>query len=227
MACCLTRIDKTATLVGDPSATMRNAWLQSNFSPVLGDDDHNLKPLERIAAGAVVLRRYTPSDIDILQTTIQESLDHLSPWMPWAQEPQTRAVLVDFIARADQSWEAGTDFHYGIWNTDEQELRGGCGLHARIGPGALEIGYWVSRKHIGRGYAKAAAHALTHAALSLPGITRVEIHCDEANVRSAAVPRALGYRLDRVVADEIKAPGEVGRDMLWVFEDTHPTKARG
>jgi RimJ/RimL family protein N-acetyltransferase len=203
---------------------MRNAWLQQDFSPVLRDDDHNLKPPERIAAGAVVLRRYTPSDIDILQTTIQENLDHLRPWMPWAQEPPTRAVLVvDFIA--DQSWEAGTDFNYGIWNKDEQELRGGCGLHARIGPGAIEIGYWVSHKHIGRGYAKAAAYALTHAALSLPGITRVEIHCDEANVRSAAVPRALGYRLDRVVEDEIKAPGEVGREMLWVFEETHSTVA--
>jgi len=27
----------------------------------------------------------------------------------------------------------------------------------------------------------------------------------------------LGYRLDRIEADEIKAPGEVGRDLVWVF----------
>ena len=145
--------------------------------------------------------------------------------MSWAQEPHTRAGQADFIARAEQGWEAGSDFNYGIWSEDEQELRGGCGLHARIGPGALEIGYWVARKHTGRGYAKAAARALTQAALSLPGITRVEIYCDEANVRSAAIPRALGYRLDRVDEDEIRAPREVGRGMVWVFDRTRSAKA--
>mgnify|MGYP006158626091 CR=1 FL=1 len=30
--------------------------------------------------------------------------------------------------------------------------------------------------------------------LTLPQIDRVEIHCDPANVRSASVPRKLGFR---------------------------------
>ena len=49
------------------------------------------------------------------------------------------------------------------------------------------------------------------------GLGRVEIHCDEANHRSAAIPRRLGYRLDRVEDDAIAAPGESGRSMVWVF----------
>jgi hypothetical protein len=36
-------------------------------------------------------------------------------------------------------------------------------------------------------------HALTTATLALPGVERVEIHCDEANVRGQAAVR-LGYR---------------------------------
>ena len=44
----------------------------------------------------------------------------------------------------------------------------------------------------------------------------MEIHCDEANVRSAAVPRRLGYRLDRIEPDAITSPGELGRMMIWV-----------
>jgi RimJ/RimL family protein N-acetyltransferase len=51
------------------------------------------------------------------------------------------------------------------------------------------------------GYATSAAGALTGVALSLPGVTRVEIRCDVANLASASVPRRLGYRLDRVVDD--------------------------
>jgi RimJ/RimL family protein N-acetyltransferase len=47
-------------------------------------------------------------------------------------------------------------------------------------------------------------------------VRRVEIHCDEANTASAAIPRKLGYRLDRVIAHEPEAPGESGRRMIWV-----------
>jgi RimJ/RimL family protein N-acetyltransferase len=47
-------------------------------------------------------------------------------------------------------------------------------------------------------------------------VTRAEIHCDEANQASAAIPRKLGYRLDRIDPHEPEAPGERGRRMVWV-----------
>ena len=42
------------------------------------------------------------------------------------------------------------------------------------------------------------------------------IVCDEANLRSAAVPQRLGYTLDRVEARAPEAPGETGRMQIWV-----------
>ena len=94
----------------------------------------------------------------------------------------------------------------------------GCmGLHSRVGPAAIEIGYWLRTDHTGRGLVTACARSLTEAALGLDGIERVEIHCDEANARSRAVPLRLGYRLARVQDDAVTAPGEVGRDMVWVY----------
>ena len=62
----------------------------------------------------------------------------------------------------------------------------------------------------GRGIVTIAARALTDAAFALQGIDTVEIHCDEANIRSAAVARPPGYRLDRIEADHISAPGDLG-----------------
>ena len=79
----------------------------------------------------------------------------------------------------------------------------------------MEIGYWTWRRYPAR-LGTAAARALTPVALALPGVTRVEIHCDEANHASAGVPRKLGYQLDRVEAHEREAPGEQGRRMIWV-----------
>ena len=90
------------------------------------------------------------------------------------------------------------------------------GLHRRIGPDALEIGYWLHPDYPGRGYATKAVSALTEAALSLHHITRVEIHTDEANTASAAIPRRLRYRLDRVERKAPQALGETGRKHIWV-----------
>ena len=177
-----------------------------------------VEPPDRIDAGPILLRRYTSADVDILLATINANLEHLRPWMPWAQAPNTRADVGDFVTRAESGWHEGTDFHYGIVTRTEEELVGGCGLHARIGPGALEIGYWIAQTHARRGYATEAARALTLAALSMPTVMRVEIHCDEANVHSAAIPKVLGYRLDRIRDDEIEAPAEIGREMVWVYD---------
>jgi RimJ/RimL family protein N-acetyltransferase len=174
-------------------------------------------PPDRIATGPLLLRRVTAADIDALLATINDSLEHLRPWMPWAQAPNTQAGVAGFVASAENGWRKRTDFNYGIWTGNEQELIGGCGLQARIGVGGLEIGYWVAQKHTRRGYATEAARALTHAALKMPTITRVEIHCDEANVHSAAVARTLGYRLDRIQDDEVQTPAEIGREMVWVL----------
>ncbi len=97
-------------------------------------------------------------------------------------------------------------------------MLGTFGLHRRIGPGGIEMGYWIHAAHAGRGYGSAAARALTSVALVLPGVERVEIHCDAANAASAAIPRRLGYRLDRIEDKEPEAPGESGRHLIWVLE---------
>ena len=62
----------------------------------------------------------------------------------------------------------------------------------------------------------AAAKAVTEAAEALDDVDRVEIHTDEANLRSSAIPQKLGYRLDRVDVRIPEAPGECGRLQIWV-----------
>jgi RimJ/RimL family protein N-acetyltransferase len=169
----------------------------------------------------VLIRRYQRDDLDALRSAIEESRDHLRPFMPWADG--TRSDTANFLAAAIDGWDAGTEFNYGIF--DGGDVLGGCGLHARLRPGVLEIGYWLRAGATGRGIVTVAARALTDAAFALPGIEAVEIHCDEANVRSAAVPRRLGYRLDRIEDDQISAPGDLGRSMIWVKRRSSATAA--
>jgi RimJ/RimL family protein N-acetyltransferase len=173
-------------------------------------------PPERIELPDVdaVMRRHRLDDLELLQQAIEESRDHLRPWMIWAD--QGRDDTVTFLHGAREKWDAGDEFSYLIVGADGGRVVGGGGLHRRAGPETLEIGYWLRAGETGRGVITAAARALTGAAFALDGIERVEIHCDEANVRSAAVPRRLGYALAEIRDKPAGAPGERGREMIWV-----------
>ena len=177
------------------------------------------RPPERIVGERVVLRRNRVEDGEAIARAVGASLEHLEPWMPWATpEAATAEAQRGRIVDGTRGWDEGTDFVYVVLTADERTLLGTVGLHRRIGPGGIEIGYWIHVDHAGRGYGTATVRALTEVALALPDVGRVEIHCDEANAPSQAIPRRLGYRLDRIEVDGISAPGEVGRSMIWVLE---------
>jgi RimJ/RimL family protein N-acetyltransferase len=201
------------------------------------------RPPEQVAAGPLVLRRVHADDAGAIAVAVGASLEHLRPWMPWAtpEAADLRSQLVR-VAEADEMWESGTAFIYvmiageggppgpgapGMIKDPDGEFVGTIGLHRRPGDDVVEIGYWTVAAKTRRGYATAAAQALTQVAVALPGTRRVEIHCDEANTASAGVPRKLGYRLDRVEKHEREAPGERGRRMIWVWDPAQGPRATG
>ena len=173
-------------------------------------------PPDTIALPGAQLRRLRAADGPALRTAVRESLAHLGPWMPWASPGAADgdAQLV-FARSAEASWAAGEEHLYLLRDTVGGPVRGSFGLHRRVGPGALEVGYWLHPAATGRGLARAATRALVDAGLGLPGIERVEVHVDAANVRSAAVARAAGLRLDRVEARPPESPAQVGRVEVW------------
>jgi RimJ/RimL family protein N-acetyltransferase len=182
-------------------------------------------PPERVELGDVVLRRLVVADAKAVATAVAENLEHLRPWMPWANaESSDERFQRRRITEADAQWARGADFGYGLFTCDDdRRLLGAFGLTARRGPKTLEIGYWLRSDATGRGLATRAVASLTGIAVEQPGIERVLIYCDEANDASAAIPRRLGYRLDRVVAVPPEATAETGRQLEWV---TRPAEWR-
>jgi RimJ/RimL family protein N-acetyltransferase len=175
-------------------------------------------PPELIVLDDFVLRRGEPADAGMVAESVGANLDRLAVWMPWAVPASaTLEMQQKRMPEVRARWDEGLAYEYLAVLADTGSLLGIFGLERRIGPGALELGYWLTEEAQGHGYASAAARALTEVALGLPGIERVEIHCDEANRRSRRVPQRLGYALDRVEPDEIQTPAETGRSMIWIY----------
>lgn len=165
--------------------------------------------------GGLLLRRWVPADAEALGRAVAESADHLRPWMAWiADEPVALESRRARIAEWEHDWSQGGDVVLGVF-VEHGRVAGGCGLHHRIGPGGLEIGYWIHPAFLRRGLATRTARMLTDAALSLPGIARVEIHHDKANQASAGVPRKLGYEWLGESPDEPEAPADLGIEWRW------------
>lgn len=175
--------------------------------------DGSLPEEVELAGTGAVMRRYRSDDLDGLQAAIEASRDHLRPFMFWAD--QEREATGQFLTEAVADWAAGRNFNYVVLDDADGTVLGAGGLHRRSEPDILEIGYWRRVDAGGRGLVTTMARALTDIGLAVPGINRVEIHCDVANTASAAVPQRLGYELIKVIDKDPLAPAESGRHQVW------------
>jgi RimJ/RimL family protein N-acetyltransferase len=171
-------------------------------------------PIE-IVRGPLVIRSWQPQrDAEGLAASVAESIDHIRPWLPWAADlPRDRAGIAaamrDFLRESASKDDENVGLFIG------SRVVGGSGFHPRIGPGGLEIGYWVHQDFVRRGIATTTSRALTDLAFTRDGIDRVEIHHDKANVASGGVPRALGFRQVREEQREAKTPQQSGIAVIW------------
>jgi RimJ/RimL family protein N-acetyltransferase len=178
----------------------------------------------RIHTPRLVLRCWEPADAPLLMGAKNISKEHLLPWMPWAQgEPSDLAANLALIRTWRAQFDSDQDYVYGIFDRETSAVVGGTGLHQRIGKNAREIGYWVRVEATNRGIATETAAALTKAGFEFMNLERMEIHCDVRNVRSAAVPRKLGYIHDANLRRRSITVGAPADSMVWtMFADEYP-----
>ncbi len=185
-------------------------------------------PAYRIVTPRLVVRCPSPSDAFAHDLAIRQSLDHLRPWVIWVkQEPIDFQQRIEFLRHTQGNFDLDLDFGYIILNPAETLVLGGAGLSTRLGPGAREIGYWIHKDHINQGYATEVSAALTKVAFEVEHVRRVEIHCSPKNVRSASVPRKLGFVHEAILHNRVEdVNGGLRDSMIWsMFEENYPSSA--
>jgi ribosomal-protein-serine acetyltransferase len=159
----------------------------SGSDPVLRDFP------DRFESERLVIRAPRPGDGAAAYEAIVESLQELRAWMPWAHDQQSAELSEAYARRAHAEFLARRDLALFLFLRDGTFV-GGSGLH-RIDWSVprFEIGYWVRTTLTGRGFATEATRRIADFAFDELGAERVEIWCDAANERSAAVARRAGF----------------------------------
>ena len=171
-------------------------------------------PPESVSTDLVDLVRWRAEWASVLASAVEASLPDLAPYMPWATPAYGLGDARTYIDSSIGDWDAGRSWNYAIV-TRAGEVVGSTGLMTRMGPGVLEIGYWLHTGHAGRGYATAVARALADVGLAQPGIGTVVIRHDAANVASGRVAEKAGFVRVAAIASTIDVPEGSGIEVRW------------
>jgi RimJ/RimL family protein N-acetyltransferase len=161
---------------------------------------------EELRGPRVVVRPYQLEDADALFAAVEESRQHIWPWLPWGDQHQSVDDSRDFILRSQAKWLLReSDLNVGIFAADTGRYLGGSGLHIRgWDVPAFEIGYWLRASAEGHGYMAEAVKLLTDFAFNALSAQRVMIRCDARNARSAAVAERLGFVHEAHLRNEVR-----------------------
>ena len=159
----------------------------------------------------LLLRPWRATDAAALLPVLEANIAHIGPWIPaHVATPVPLPELTARLAGFAEDFTAGRAFRFAMLTPDGKQVLGEADLFPRNSTGRVplaagdhvELGYWLDAAVTGQGLATEATRALFEVAAELPGMTRVEIHCDAAKERSAAIPRRLGFELAEVDAGD-------------------------
>jgi RimJ/RimL family protein N-acetyltransferase len=165
-----------------------------------------------LRSARLTLRPPALDDVDAITAACQDP--GIQRYVP-VPVPYAREDAVSYVSDfCPDGWASGERLTWAVLEGDA--LVGTVGLHA-IADGAAEIGYWLAPGARGRGIMREAAAAVVDHGFDASaglGLVRIGWRAYAGNTASAAVARALGFRLEGVA--RLGALGRAGREDDWL-----------
>lgn len=152
-----------------------------------------------------------------------ESREFLTPWEPtWNEDDLTRASFRLRAKRAAR--EISTDEAYSlfIFETGTETLIGGLtlGLIRRGVAQACTLGYWMGRRHAGKGHMTEAVRGAVRFAFSDLALHRVEAACLPNNEPSRRLLERVGFQHEGLARAYLKINGNWADHLLYAVLST-------
>lgn len=162
--------------------------------PILENFPHSFET-ERL-----LIRMPLPGDGEVVHEAMLESKAELKEWMPWAQTCPSKEETEANVRKAHAQFLERTDLRFHLYEKNTKTFIGSSGLH-RIDWDArkFEIGYWCRTSMTGKGYITESVRGIAVFAFQILRANRIEINCDELNLRSRKVAENLDFQLEGIL----------------------------
>ena len=155
----------------------------------------------------ILLRPYRMEDADAVFAAIEESREHLRPWVGWLDRYTTLEETQAFCERCAASWVARTDLAVGIFHVGNGQFLGGAGLHQpNWDQRAFEISCWLCATAAYQGYGTEALRLLADLVFAELDGRLIKLVCDARNEPTQRLAEKCGYVFKGRVRDGYAAP---------------------
>jgi ribosomal-protein-serine acetyltransferase len=146
---------------------------------------------------------------------IDKDREHLRTWLPWADSTltveDTRKNLSERIESFTRKKQAS---FYGTFNGEFVASVGFVVLNDNEG----EIGYWLLSKHGGKGLMTSFVKGCIDYGFNELNLNKIVIKCAEGNIKSAAIPKRLGFTQSDKTEKERIRNGEEHRTLIFTLD---------
>lgn len=149
-----------------------------------------------------------------------ESRDFLTPWEPiWNEDDLTRTSFRVRAKRAAREIASDEAYSLFIFETHSEALIGGLtlGLIRRGVAQACTLGYWMGKRHAGRGHMTEAVRGAVRFAFSELALHRVEAACLPNNEPSRRLLERVGFKHEGLARAYLKINGNWADHLLYAI----------
>lgn len=124
------------------------------------------------------------------------------------EHPYPEGAAERWIARHQESAQAGDSIAWAIVRTEDSHLLGVISLYLTPAHRRGELGYWLGVPHWGEGIMSEAARRVVAYGFASLGLHRIEAQCLPTNTGSARVMEKCGMRFEGVLRGHTLTKGE-------------------
>ena len=160
--------------------------------------------LDNIKTDRLMIRPARVTDAKRMHDAMKDSYKVLKKWMPWAQALASLRDTIAYLEDGERLWNSipreTVELPLQIVDLKDTLYYGATGIKViNLNVPCFEIGYWVNQNYTGKGLVSEAMNALTRYLFEVHHAKRVEINCEERNVKSAKVVERINFQLEGVL----------------------------
>jgi ribosomal-protein-serine acetyltransferase len=153
-----------------------------------------------LSDGNILLRTFRAEDINALYEAARESINEISPWLPWCHANYSIEESTSFIMSREEAWKSEGEYAFAILDAKTGMFLGCVGLNQfNRDYQYCNLGYWVRASCTGRGIASAAARLAARFGLEELKLQRIEIVAAVGNRASQRAAEKTGAKREGVV----------------------------